>query len=99
MRIRAPRAPPFSPCVSAEFGLLIKQQLYFDRYTKILAPSLDPLRDSRIQMQMKVEGQEGGEENVPPVQGEATAAGGEERDGAPPRLAEGINAIPTRVAP
>ncbi|CAN0394724.1 unnamed protein product, partial [Laminaria digitata] len=36
-----------------EFGLLIKQQLYFDRYTKILAPTLDPLRDSRIQMQMK----------------------------------------------
>eukprot|EP00903_Cladosiphon_okamuranus_P020311 g18636.t1 len=36
-----------------EFGLLIKQQLYFDRYTKILAPTLDPLRDSRMQMQMK----------------------------------------------
>eukprot|EP00904_Undaria_pinnatifida_P014194 jgi/Undpi1/9905/HiC_scaffold_28.g12359.m1 len=41
-----------------EFGLLIKQQLYFDRYTKILAPTLDPLRDSRIQMQMKDQGQE-----------------------------------------
>ncbi|CAN0240112.1 unnamed protein product [Ascophyllum nodosum] len=40
-----------------EFGLLIKQQLYFDRYTKILAPTLDPLRDSRIQMQTKVEGE------------------------------------------
>lgn len=38
-----------------EFGLLIKQQLYFDRYTKILAPTLDPLRDSRVKMQMKVE--------------------------------------------
>lgn len=42
-------------CILPEFGLLIKQQLYFDRYTKILAPTLDPLRDSRIQMQMKVE--------------------------------------------
>ncbi|CAM9475069.1 unnamed protein product [Ectocarpus fasciculatus] len=41
-----------------EFGLLIKQQLYFDRYTKILAPTLDPLRDSRMQMKMK--DQEGG---------------------------------------
>ncbi|CAM9283534.1 unnamed protein product [Discosporangium mesarthrocarpum] len=34
-----------------EFGLLIKQQLYFDRYTRILAPTLDPLRDSRLQLQ------------------------------------------------
>jgi hypothetical protein len=34
-----------------EFGLLIKQQLYFDRYTRILAPTLDPLRDSRIGLQ------------------------------------------------
>lgn len=39
--------------LTSEFGLLIKQQLYFDRYTKILAPTLDPLRDSRMQMQMK----------------------------------------------
>ena len=39
--------------ITSEFGLLIKQQLYFDRYTKILAPTLDPLRDSRMQMQMK----------------------------------------------
>lgn len=46
------RALPFLPAHS-EFGLLIKQQLYFDRYTKILAPTLDPLRDSRMQMQMK----------------------------------------------
>ncbi|KAG5180526.1 hypothetical protein JKP88DRAFT_239866 [Tribonema minus] len=36
-----------------EFGLLIKQQLYFDRYTRILAPTLDPLRDSRIGLQKK----------------------------------------------
>eukprot|EP00929_Paragymnodinium_shiwhaense_P038832 TRINITY_DN20467_c0_g1_i1.p1 TRINITY_DN20467_c0_g1~~TRINITY_DN20467_c0_g1_i1.p1 ORF type:complete len:316 (-),score=63.43 TRINITY_DN20467_c0_g1_i1:250-1197(-) len=31
-----------------EFGLLIKQALYFDRYTKILAPELDVMADSRI---------------------------------------------------
>ena len=32
-----------------EFGLLIKQVLYFDRYTKLLAPDLDnPFTDARI---------------------------------------------------
>ncbi|CAN0106396.1 unnamed protein product, partial [Discosporangium mesarthrocarpum] len=31
-----------------EFGMLIKQALYFDRYTRLLAPDLDPLRDDRI---------------------------------------------------
>ena len=31
-----------------EFGILIKQALYFDRYQKLLAPTLDPLRDDRI---------------------------------------------------
>jgi len=31
-----------------EFALLVKQALYFDRYTKLLAPDLDPLRDSRV---------------------------------------------------
>jgi len=31
-----------------EFGLLIKQALYFDRYTKLLAPELDMMSDSRI---------------------------------------------------
>jgi aarF domain-containing kinase len=31
-----------------EFGLLLKQALYFDRYQKLLAPSLDPLRDPRV---------------------------------------------------
>eukprot|EP00971_Amphidinium_carterae_P217131 4310319-Amphidinium_carterae.1 len=31
-----------------EFGLLIKQSLYFDRYTKLLAPDLDMMSDSRI---------------------------------------------------
>ncbi|CAK0836748.1 unnamed protein product [Prorocentrum cordatum] len=31
-----------------EFGLLIKQALYFDRYTKLLAPDLDMASDPRI---------------------------------------------------
>ena len=31
-----------------EFGLVLKQALYFDRYQKLLAPSLDPLRDARL---------------------------------------------------
>ena len=31
-----------------EFGLLIKQLLYFDRYTRILAPQLSVLSDDRI---------------------------------------------------
>mmetsp|Transcript_4740 Transcript_4740/g.6509 ORF Transcript_4740/g.6509 Transcript_4740/m.6509 type:complete len:552 (-) Transcript_4740:731-2386(-) len=31
-----------------EFGLVLKQALYFDRYQKLLAPSLDPLRDARV---------------------------------------------------
>jgi aarF domain-containing kinase len=33
-----------------EFGLLIKQALYLDRYTRILAPDVDVLRDSRINL-------------------------------------------------
>lgn len=33
-----------------EFALLIKQVLYFDRYTKILAPGLDVLADERLSM-------------------------------------------------
>jgi aarF domain-containing kinase len=31
-----------------EFGLLVKQSLYFDRYLKILAPDLDVMRDVRV---------------------------------------------------
>eukprot|EP01038_Epipyxis_sp_PR26KG_P004722 gene4722-6627_t len=31
-----------------EFGLILKQALYFDRYQKLLAPSMDPLRDARL---------------------------------------------------
>ena len=30
------------------FGILIKQALYFDRYTKILAPTLSVLDDERL---------------------------------------------------
>lgn len=31
-----------------DFGLLLKQALYFDRYTKLLAPQLDPINDARL---------------------------------------------------
>lgn len=31
-----------------EFGILVKQVLYFDRYTRLLAPGLDVLSDSRL---------------------------------------------------
>eukprot|EP00978_Attheya_sp_CCMP212_P038724 scaffold194798_cov44-Attheya_sp.AAC.1 len=33
-----------------EFGLLVKQMLYFDRYLKILAPNLDVMGDSRVDL-------------------------------------------------
>lgn len=33
-----------------EFGLLLKQLLYFDRYTRLLAPSLNVLDDSRVRI-------------------------------------------------
>lgn len=31
-----------------EFGLLVKQSLYFDRYLKILAPDVDVMQDDRV---------------------------------------------------
>ncbi|GBG63921.1 hypothetical protein CBR_g39925 [Chara braunii] len=31
-----------------EFGILLKQLLYFDRYTKLLAPDLNVLADERV---------------------------------------------------
>ncbi len=31
-----------------EFGLLVKQSLYFDRYLKVLAPNLDVMGDERV---------------------------------------------------
>lgn len=33
-----------------EFGLLVKQSLYFDRYLKILAPNVDVMNDDRVQI-------------------------------------------------
>lgn len=36
-----------------DFGLLVKQALYFDRYTKLLAPGIDPLQDERIRAGMR----------------------------------------------
>ena len=33
-----------------EFGLLLKQLLYFDRYTQLLAPSLSVLQDDRVKI-------------------------------------------------
>lgn len=33
--------------IPREFGLLIKQMLYFDRYVKILAPEMDLIRDQK----------------------------------------------------
>lgn len=33
-----------------EFGILLKQVLYFDRYTRLLAPDLDVLADDRISL-------------------------------------------------
>lgn len=33
-----------------EFGMLLKQLLYFDRYTQLLAPSLSVLNDDRVKI-------------------------------------------------
>jgi aarF domain-containing kinase len=33
-----------------EFALLMKQLLYFDRYTRLLAPNLNMLKDDRIEI-------------------------------------------------
>ena len=33
-----------------EFGLLLKQFLYFDRYTRLLAPSLSIMQDERLRV-------------------------------------------------
>jgi aarF domain-containing kinase len=53
-----------------EFGLLVKQQLYFTKYNAILAPTLDPLRDSRLAMKEMSRGTDGG----PPQLAEVDAA-------------------------
>jgi predicted unusual protein kinase regulating ubiquinone biosynthesis (AarF/ABC1/UbiB family) len=34
--------------IPREFGLLIKQMLYFDRYVKILAPEMDLIKDQNL---------------------------------------------------
>jgi aarF domain-containing kinase len=39
-----------------EFGLLVKQSLYFDRYIKILAPNVDVMNDSRVALGGKING-------------------------------------------
>merc|ERR1712070_1096577 len=36
-----------------EFGILLKQVLYFDRYTRLLAPELDVLSDERLSINRK----------------------------------------------
>lgn len=51
-----------------EFGLLVKQSLYFDRYLKILAPDLDVVSDVRVGF-----GGEGSEPALPPASREAEA--------------------------
>ena len=45
-----------------EFGLLVKQSLYFDRYIKILAPNVDVMSDPRVQL--------GGKQREAPTMGE-----------------------------
>ena len=41
-----PHPPHPSPLL--QFGILMKQLLYFDRYTQILAPGLQVYQDSRV---------------------------------------------------
>ena len=52
-----------------EFGLLVKQGLYFDRYLKTLAPDLNPFNDPRISAMM---GGGGGGMAAPPEAAPAT---------------------------
>lgn len=40
-----------------EFGLLLKQALYFDRYISLLAPDLAPLQDERVMLGRRPGGQ------------------------------------------
>ncbi|MDX1959006.1 MAG: AarF/UbiB family protein [Leptospiraceae bacterium] len=39
--------------IPREFGLLIKQMLYFDRYVKILAPEMDLMKDQQLYIPKK----------------------------------------------
>jgi len=47
-----------------EFGLLVKQSLYFDRYLKILAPNVDVMNDSRVMIGGKERPEIGKEETI-----------------------------------
>lgn len=49
-----------------EFGLLLKQLLYFDRYTRLLAPSLNVLEDNRVIIGGRRAANGGGPSRVPP---------------------------------
>jgi aarF domain-containing kinase len=48
-----------------EFGVLLKQYLYFDRYTKILAPGIDVLRDERVELGRVIDVEATGEPTAP----------------------------------
>jgi aarF domain-containing kinase len=50
-----------------EFGLLVKQMLYFDRYIKILAPDMDVMSDSRLMF-----GESRAGSNARPMEGSET---------------------------
>merc|ERR1719261_2407408 len=56
-----------------EFALLVKQVLYFDRYTRLLAPDLDILADERLMSNMPADAAGGGAlGGAPPAEAEAT---------------------------
>lgn len=46
--VRLTCTAPAVTCLAGEFGLFVKQLLYFDRYTRILAPELRVFDDSRV---------------------------------------------------
>jgi aarF domain-containing kinase len=50
-----------------EFGLLVKQSLYFDRYIKILAPDVDVMSDSRVALGGRLNGDSGSSKEVKEV--------------------------------
>lgn len=70
-----------------EFALLVKQVLYFDRYTRLLAPDLDVLNDERLSM------------NQPPSAAAAGAAGAVGAGGAEAVVAEVASVEVTEVIP
>lgn len=57
---------------AGEFGLFIKQVLYFDRYTRILAPQLKVFDDARVNW--KADGTFDSPEVIPP--GGSSGSGG-----------------------